>query len=616
MPPVQLRRSSRHLVVCGDNPLAHRLVEELTTLYAEEVTVILPSKRRNHGPEISRLPGVRVIEADRLDDEAFRSARVASARALALVDQDDVGNIHAALRAHEVNPEVRLVLRMFNVHLGRRVRDLFPGSAVLSDADIAAPEFVATSLGMVAPSHIRLPGRTLHVARRGQVVNRNIVCTVAADPAAETGPRLLPEEETPENGSTGAAPAQSGSGSGPAGNGRSGGNGATTGAGGAPAGHRAAEVAAEDLVLAIADGTGRGSKRRFPWRRRRQMFWESLRAMVNRKLRMAALILLAVLVVGTVLDATLGRNTWAEALYITLLTAAGAGNLNVDLSFAEKLIQVVLTLAGVAVVPVLTAAVVDSVVGARLALQAGRLQGTISGHVVVVGLGNVGTRVIQQMRDLDVPVVCVERNELAMGVAVARRLGIPIVFGDATRQETLQAAQVATCRALVAVASDDVTNLEAGLYARASQPHLQVVLRLFDGDLAARVQRRFDIPISRSVAYIAASAFAVAMVNREVIGSIPVGRRLLLVAEVPLAQGAALVGEPVAVAHRSGESRVIGLAAPNKRTEWTPAPDRRLEAGERLIVIATKSGVSRLLTRSVPPADSPARGDRLQPSSG
>jgi hypothetical protein len=86
------------------------VAEELTVRYGEEVTVILPSAQRNHGPIMARLPNVRLIERADLDDQAFIAAGVPSARALALLRQDDLGNFHAALRAQELNADLRLVV--------------------------------------------------------------------------------------------------------------------------------------------------------------------------------------------------------------------------------------------------------------------------------------------------------------------------------------------------------------------------------------------------------------------------------------------------------------------------------------------------------------------------
>jgi hypothetical protein len=82
VPTVSLRRTPHrdHLVVCGDDALAARTVEELTIRYGEYVTVILPSRDRNFGPRIARLPGVRVIERDDLSSEPGAQAGLAQVR--------------------------------------------------------------------------------------------------------------------------------------------------------------------------------------------------------------------------------------------------------------------------------------------------------------------------------------------------------------------------------------------------------------------------------------------------------------------------------------------------------------------------------------------------------
>jgi hypothetical protein len=100
VPPLSRLAARRdHLVVCGDDTLAARVIEELTTTYGEEVTVLLRSREQDQGPRIARLPKVRIIERADLDADAFSAAGVQSARALALLRQDDLGNFHAALRA-------------------------------------------------------------------------------------------------------------------------------------------------------------------------------------------------------------------------------------------------------------------------------------------------------------------------------------------------------------------------------------------------------------------------------------------------------------------------------------------------------------------------------------
>ena len=98
----------------------------------------MPSARGGHGPAIGRLPGVQIIERAELDQRAFLDARVQSARALAILHQDDLGNFHAALRAQELNPDLRLVVAIFNTGLGERIRTFFSDCAVCADAARAA----------------------------------------------------------------------------------------------------------------------------------------------------------------------------------------------------------------------------------------------------------------------------------------------------------------------------------------------------------------------------------------------------------------------------------------------------------------------------------------------
>jgi len=258
--------------------------------------------------------------------------------------------------------------------------------------------------------------------------------------------------------------------------------------------------------------------------------------------------------------------------------------------------QLVITAAGMALVPLITAVIVEGLVNARLAVTSGRLLTAYEGHVVVVGLGNVGTRVIRSLRDFGITVVAIDKSDNARGVALARELEIPLVMGDASREETLRMASVGTARALVIVSTDDVTNLEAALHGRALRPGLKVVLRLFDSDFAERIQRTFNIATSRSVSNLAAPAFAALLLEREVLATIPINRRVLLVAELPIEPGSSLDGRPVADASGDGEAKVIavsGLGEP--RPMWSPPAQRLLAASDRLTVVATRAGLSRLL---------------------
>ncbi len=522
------------------------MVEELTLRYGEEVTVILPSAQRGQGPRIARLPGVRLIERSELDHQAFLAADVPTARGIALLHQDDLGNFHAALRAQELNADLRLVVAIFNTSLGERIRTFFTDCAVLSESSMAAPSFIAAALGEPTPSHVRLAGRTLYLARREDAHRAQVICGVAYGTDGGS-PRLTPPQD-----------------------------------------------AGSELVLAVADGTPRNPlarQRRNPLRAAarllRMLFWHRFGAAFG--------CLLAILGVGFTLLATAVHYSAGNALYLTFLDAAGAAVSNPALSTPEKVAQFLLTFDGMAFLPLVTAAVV----GARLTGSIRARDRPISDHVIVAGLGNVGTRILGQLHDLGIGVVCVDKDADAAGILLARRLGLRVVIGETTREETLLAAGVASCRALVSVTDSDIVNLETALHARALAEEPRIVLRLYDDDLAERVQKTVGNTISRSVPYLAAPAFAAAMLEHQVLRTIPVGRHVLLIADVPIGAGADLAGRRVDDVHDGSAARLIALRRRGEvGVDWSPRPGDELRPQDALVVVATRAGLSRVLART------------------
>jgi Trk K+ transport system NAD-binding subunit len=145
-----------------------------------------------------------------------------------------------------------------------------------------------------------------------------------------------------------------------------------------------------------------------------------------------------------------------------------------------------------------------------------------------------------------------------------------------------------------------VVNLETALHARALREEIRIVLRLNDDDLAQRLQKTIGNTVSRSVAYLAAPAFAAALLDHQVLRTVAVGRHVLLIAELLVEHGAALSGAPVRDAEREGQARVLAVQphGTTLRTDWAPAHDRTLSPGDRVLIIATRAGLRILLAES------------------
>lgn len=633
---------SGHMVVCGDDALAQRLAVELRYVYGERVTLVVPPEpgtarpdeplsgrgraaalfgrmasamNRNgvvlpHGSDGDTNAGVeavRILQAAEPSDESLEEAGIDTASAVALVYDDDERNIRAALTARRLNPRVRLVIRLYNRKLGQHLETLLdqaaavasPGldpaaldasTTVLSDADTAAPALAATALagstrviraeGLFLRAAERLPPRTGQVADPG-------LCTLAllsstthdpagaegSDSSGAEGPQLLPD------------PAQV-----------------------AAAAGRGTVVLEAVTQFGPAAPKPRMSGRSAP-----------LSQFFSRRLRWSALgIGLAVLGLAVASSITTGDHP-LHAAYLTLLDLFAMGDPAIGDPTPRQIIQILSGIAGLMLLPLLVAGVLEAFGSLRTASSLRRPPRGLSGHVVLLGLGKIGTRVLVHLRELGIPVVCVEDDPDARGIAVARRLHVPVVLGDVTHEGVLEAAKITRSRGLLALTSVDTTNLEAALYARSLKPNLRVTLRLFDDEFATAVYRTLRtahpqaLTRSRSVSHLAGPSFAVAMMGRQILGAIPVERKVMLFAAIEVAGHPQLEGRTVEQAFRAGAWRVLALdvapphtpgapGAPGGATGqgslvWNLHPGYVLRPTDRVVIAATRRGLAELLGR-------------------
>jgi Trk K+ transport system NAD-binding subunit len=344
------------------------------------------------------------------------------------------------------------------------------------------------------------------------------------------------------------------------------------------------------------------------WLRRiGRVAWRSL-AEVDLPVKICTGVLLTVIVISTIiLDLTVAKHKHhlAHALFRTISLMATGADMHEDelVEDWQKIFASMLRIVGAALVAAFTAIVTNYLLRARLGGALGVRRIPDSGHIVVCGLGNIGFRIVEELVREDERVVVIEQDRDSRFVATARRLGVPVLIGDATVTPVLRQANVGQSRAVIATTSDDLVNLEVALMVRELDPTKRVVLHLSDPNLAQMLREAANVRLALSIPTLAAPAFVAALFGDRVQNVFMVDGRLLAAFEVVIPSfDPCLAGWSVhAVAVDYGLVPVAVLDA--RGVLCKDLLQARLEPGSRLVAISRLPDLERLLRREPVVAD-------------
>jgi voltage-gated potassium channel Kch len=162
----------------------------------------------------------------------------------------------------------------------------------------------------------------------------------------------------------------------------------------------------------------------------------------------------------------------------------------------EPWILVFATFAALAVLAftsMFAAGLVNYLISGRHVALIGRRVAPRSGHVVVVGMGQVGLRLAEELQALGVAVLGIEVNAASRSLQIARAKRIPVIVGDAASRATLKAARVDHAYAVVAAGSAEWDNIAVAVSSLATAPDTRLVIRAGTGDAMDETRSLFHI---------------------------------------------------------------------------------------------------------------------------
>ena len=593
-----------HVIVCGLPGVGLRIVEELALSGVPAVVV-----DDAPDPPLARLIDswdIPLITSTRAE-EALTSAGLAGAIAVICAQHDDLRTLETALLARRLRDDVRVVAQLNNPAVGRAVKEV--GVAVLDVAGLSAPSVVEACL-REGVQRMTLSGEQFLAVR-----------TIAPRTATlrELYGDLAPVAVVPPDGDVLVCPGRD----------------TQVGAGdevtiiATPAELRA--TAAISYSERARSSTRLHSARRSVAGYLRDVAMSLLRA-ADRRLVIALGALVAVLIAATVVlrltyqYAGPGHHmSLLDSLYFTVetITTVGYG----DFTFRSEPawlvgFAILLMMTGALFVAVFFALVTNVLVSRRIEESLGRRKITgLHGHVLVIGLGTVGLRVVQQLHAAGRDVVVVEMDEHNRHLGQVRALGVPVVIGDATLPEVLGSVQLPAASAIAVLTSDDLANLETGLAVRDQLgPRWEttpVVLRIFDPQLAHSVRETFGFKNVRSSAALAAPWFTGAALGLDVLSTFYAGDEPLLVAKLTVTPGGGLHG--LEMFDLAARTRVLAIRRAADRTvlEHLPRRTTRFQPADEAFLIGPYEELLTVLRRDRPSPQVPSdAGEISQPGTG
>jgi len=218
---------------------------------------------------------------------------------------------------------------------------------------------------------------------------------------------------------------------------------------------------------------------------------------------------------------------------------------------------------------------------------------TYSGHVIICGTGKVGYRVALELLKFEREIVAIESNPDGRFLEKITALGIPVIIADARRSENLLKAGIERADAVIPCTDNELTNLDIALDAREINPDVKIVLRMFDSELAQRVEKGFGIHTAFSVSALAAPTIAAASMRVNVRSSFYVGDRLLNISEIIIQPGSKIEGWSIEQLEQKLDLSIISYIEQGV-THLHPEPERILQTGCQILALASLETLQKL----------------------
>ena len=223
---------------------------------------------------------------------------------------------------------------------------------------------------------------------------------------------------------------------------------------------------------------------------------------------------------------------------------------------------------------------------------------TYSRHVVVIGIGHVGLRIIRTLVDMGFEVVAVSLDISDDVKSILDQWHVPLIMGDARLIQVLEDARVDRADACVVCTSSDHVNLEVTMRVRDLNDDIRVVTRMWDDRFAQQLRRFMNVDVL-SASDLSAPAFAGAAVGIQVLQTLDIENERYGMIQLKVEPGSTMEGKTIGFLQ---EDENVDIVLHGRGSVRTVHPDEEalVQAQDLLVLFADYSQITEIVARNRP----------------
>lgn len=221
---------------------------------------------------------------------------------------------------------------------------------------------------------------------------------------------------------------------------------------------------------------------------------------------------------------------------------------------------------------------------------------TYRNHIIVMGIGHVGARVLRALAEMGSEVVAIDIDPSDHPLPDMEALRIPLIVGDGRLPATLEKAGLSEAEALIVCTANDFLNLEVCVRAREINSTMRLVVRMWDTQLSNHLKRSLNAETISS-SDLSAPAFAGMAVGAQIAPMLHIRDQSYSLIRLQIEAGSFMDGSTIEALQDDNDMDIV-LLERNDQVEVHPKGELLVSAGDTLVIFARQTQITQIVARN------------------